>query len=512
MSLVRIPTSHFVQSAKRQYSDIDTAIIREAIQNSVDAGSTRIEIEVGENFCRVKDNGCGMSIEVLESALLTMSGTHKSYSGAIGGFGAAKEILLFQHASYEILTLDNHVKGSVLEYELTKQTVLGEPYQGTIITMNFHESYNFDKDTFDYKAKQFLSKCDVEADITYNGEIIPRYIVQTMIKDIDWAQIYCEDSTDEHEYLAVRIKGVLMFEYFVAKGLKKKIVLDITKPSVEILCANRDSLQWDPSQQLQKLVREISVDKQSFGRLHKTISRFKGKNSRSFINEILKPLMNSLIELKNIAGEEIEENIALAHFAVQDIQSRVELKNIEESEAVQEIKNILARHNISGIGEKFVDEKMENFINNVDFYIQINDEGYDSIPDEIAPTDKMKPKYRKMGQMWKASLAHVFKSNGMNAEYCLGWIVDKTAVAGYLNDDGIEKFFLNPYHMRDKKFKNKKEMMTYMLLSAAHEVAHRTNSYHDERFTAHVEEIMFKTFSAMSSYKEIIKNAEKESI
>lgn len=47
MSIVKIPISHFVTSAKRQYADIDTAIIREAVQNSIDAGSTEIKIETG---------------------------------------------------------------------------------------------------------------------------------------------------------------------------------------------------------------------------------------------------------------------------------------------------------------------------------------------------------------------------------------------------------------------------------------------------------------------------------
>ena len=117
-----------------------------------------------------------------------------------------------------------------------------------------------------------------------------------------------------------------------------------------------------------------------------------------------------------------------------------------------------------------------------------------------------------MAQLWKASIAHIFKANGTEAKYCLGWIVDKSCVAGYLNDDGIEKFFLNPYHMRDKNFKNKKEMLTYMLLTACHEIAHRRTSYHDENFSAHVEDIMFKSFSAMSSYREIMKAAEKETI
>jgi hypothetical protein len=300
MSLVRIPTSHFVMSAKRQYSDIDSAIIRESIQNSVDAGSTRIEIETGDNFCRVRDNGCGMSSAILESALLTMSGTHKSYSGAIGGFGSAKEILLFQHARYEIKTLDNYVKGSVLEYELTKVDHF-QMLQGTEITMYFHESYGYDQDIFLHKAKQFLSKCDIHnVHITINDEIIPPFVVENKVKDIgDWGHVYCDSSEEENEHLYVRIKGVLMFQYWVGNNIKKKIVIDIVKPSVDILCANRDSFQYYAGEATQKLISEITVDKQSFGRLHNTISKFSGK-SKAFINRILKPIMEELIHMKEV--------------------------------------------------------------------------------------------------------------------------------------------------------------------------------------------------------------------
>ena len=495
MSIVRIPTTHFIISAKRQYTDIDTAIVREAIQNSIDAGATNIAIETGLTWCKITDNGCGMTEEVLTNAMLTMSGSHKSNSGAIGGFGAAKEILLFMHQKYELHTLDNQVNGSVLEYELIKTNFI----QGTAITMHFHESYNFNQESFVNKAVEWLKNCDTTAIITINGNQVSHLSVLHEVKDLGWGKLYCEDCSNINTHMVIRIKGVCMFRSYIG-NINKKIVLEITNPSTEILTSNRDGLQWAYSDIVQKLIEEITIDKKSFGRLHNTITCISG-NSRSFINTVLRVLIQEPDQLTT-TGTSVRS-------ALTELENAIQTGAVTQDDAIIRLREMSKDMSDGWV----ITQKLEEYINEVDFYIQINDSGYEKIPEEISPSMKMKSKYRKLACLWKAALKHVFKSNNMSANYCIGWIIDKQALAKYVRSGGIEKFLLNPYLVNENiDIKNKKEMVHNILMSAAHEVAHRTFQYHDESFVGSYEKLLLKSISSLSSYRTLLIAAESETL
>ena len=85
-----------------------TALIRQFLQNSLDAGAKRVDFLTGDGYLMVRDNGRGITRERMVEALLTMGGTDKP-EGAIGGFGNAKIALLFSHEAYRIRALDTIV-------------------------------------------------------------------------------------------------------------------------------------------------------------------------------------------------------------------------------------------------------------------------------------------------------------------------------------------------------------------------------------------------------------------
>lgn len=502
MSTVKIPTSHFVLSAKRQYSDCDTAIVREAIQNSVDAGATEISIITDSESVMVIDNGCGMNEQLLVDAMLTMSGSHKSVS-AIGGFGAAKEILLFQHAEYRIHTQDNFVIGNVLEYDLTKSS---DYRHGTSIYMKFHPSYNYSEGNFLNCAKDWLEKCDIAAKITLNGDMVSAHRVNTIVRNLNWANVYCDDIENEQNFMHIRIKGVCMFSHYIGK-INKNIVIEIIKPSIDVLTSNRDHFQWDYLQEIQKLIEEITINKSSFGIMHKTMTKYSG-SCRAFISKIIYAIMKDILSVS--PSEEHDQIIHSAKQQFETIKEHINNGTMEKDEAISKIKSIAIN---LPFGFPVIEEKeIDNHINNVDFYIQINDKGYDKVPDEISPSIKMKAKYRKMACLWRACLNHVFKSNNLEATYCIGWVIDESVEALYSRDNGIEKILLNPYLFEKTFFKNKKEMVYNMLLTAAHEVAHRSAQYHDEIFCAHYDNILNNAISSLPSYRTLLLNARTEII
>ena len=65
MPTVTIPPSHFINNVKKNYANYKIALIREFLQNSVDAGSHNISFNYQGNILTVEDDGCGMTKEIL---------------------------------------------------------------------------------------------------------------------------------------------------------------------------------------------------------------------------------------------------------------------------------------------------------------------------------------------------------------------------------------------------------------------------------------------------------------
>lgn len=86
------PSTGVVADMVRQFAD-KYAFLRELVQNSIDAGATRLRVEVtrgGDDtvLTSVLDDGTGMTADTMESALLTLfSSTKEGDSGAIGKYG-----------------------------------------------------------------------------------------------------------------------------------------------------------------------------------------------------------------------------------------------------------------------------------------------------------------------------------------------------------------------------------------------------------------------------------------
>ena len=113
----------FFQKSKNDYNDWRWAIIREFVQNGIDApNSSAISIKIerdGENTrLTVSNNGAPMDEDTLVNKLLALGASGKDGINTTGGFGKAKEILYFAHLEYEIVTGNLRVKGSGAGYDL----------------------------------------------------------------------------------------------------------------------------------------------------------------------------------------------------------------------------------------------------------------------------------------------------------------------------------------------------------------------------------------------------------
>ncbi len=107
------------------------------------------------------------------------------------------------------------------------------------------------------EAKLFAAKSQWHGTITLNGETITqRTIKGARRKDLDWATIYTNNSWPNQ--LICRVNGLPMF----SKPIHHKgcVLLEITKPSLEVLTSNRDGLTYEAQNDLDNFLADIATN------------------------------------------------------------------------------------------------------------------------------------------------------------------------------------------------------------------------------------------------------------
>lgn len=133
ISRVTTPKEFFVKERDSFYSLWTLSFWREFFQNSVDAGSKNIGIEIStekgrgefdkigdasKQITRVvfTDDGCGMNEEVLNKVYFAIGQTTKNDGSSVGGYGRARLMTCFSQDRYSILTKDRFVMGNGPDY------------------------------------------------------------------------------------------------------------------------------------------------------------------------------------------------------------------------------------------------------------------------------------------------------------------------------------------------------------------------------------------------------------
>ena len=124
----------FFRKERSFYSNWMQSFWRELVQNSIDAGAKNIDINIydesaistfnqpkqqSDKSTRIEfnDDGCGMSLDILENVYFKIGATSKNDESTIGGFGRARLITCFGAERYSIITRNNFVEGSGNLYE-----------------------------------------------------------------------------------------------------------------------------------------------------------------------------------------------------------------------------------------------------------------------------------------------------------------------------------------------------------------------------------------------------------
>jgi len=255
---------NFYSSALKTYHDWQEKWWREAIQNSADAGATRIDCRVEpvpEGFAAsVTDNGKGMAVPIMEKFLM-LGGTSKTSSaGTAGGFGKAKELLVMPWLAWSIDSLGQRMVGQ----GGTPPVRDDSPFrQGTELRVVMAP----DQTTHESCAIAYIEKCYLPGvRLTVNGkthkaDLAPGEEIRTF--GGGKATLY-HDKSKKPGRLLVRTMGLFMFELDVSESVKGMLIIELTGASVDLLTDNRDGFRdWGLKQSIEKFTTSLSADVRS---------------------------------------------------------------------------------------------------------------------------------------------------------------------------------------------------------------------------------------------------------
>lgn len=247
----------FFKKEFKEYDDWRWAWVREICQNSIDCGSSNITFEIeeidGDTHVTVTNDGTPMTNDVLVNKLLALGASGKNFDGTTGGFGKAKNILLFCHKSWSVTTGATAAAGIGGEYELN--TI--DYFYGTrthVVMSGEH------KDALLYKINKFVNYAQWSGTFHVCGEVYNANLCKgSPRRDLGFGKVYTNKSYSH--VVIVRINGIPMFH--APTSFDRCVIVELTGASDQVLTANRDGLLNPYKGELYDFITELAVDKRS---------------------------------------------------------------------------------------------------------------------------------------------------------------------------------------------------------------------------------------------------------
>lgn len=494
MPSITVPKEFFVKE-RRMYTNWLQAFWREFFQNSVDAGSKRIDVRIqaidtGQVEIVFTDDGCGMTREVLENVYFRLGASTKSSDDMVGGFGRARILTCFSMDSYTIRTLNNRVVGTGGEYEIVEC----EPIEGTEVRVLLSDEAMY---RIEYALSDYLSLCQMGCEVWVNGLrhtqwLYRREIARTLDLDgVAFANVHVNKSA-RSSTLAVRVAGALMYHRYV--NVNAQVIVEIL-PSMSrsVLMANRDSMQQSYEKVLEQFIGELATE---------TLSALKPRFQRKTASFRGTGLFLNLGKNALQAQRKLAADAALAP-AGETQQVTIENKStIERLRSQTSTASAIDRLGVARVttsethGGRYLPA-----LPNIYLLDETDTPAVRRVIDNYDPNNwitiyhRGKPMNRgstiyKVLMMWKiacdAAVEALLVSNDSisSMTWGIGWIFSETALAKHMRVEGGSVFLLNPVNQEGnlRYFLTEQESQKRMMAFAKHEVAHSVEVIHNETF------------------------------
>lgn len=547
----------------QDYSDWRKAWWREVIQNAVDAGATKVNLDVREpsdedrsdysyfstlpslahlgaidltktKIVRCIDDGGGMSDDVLFNKFLMMGGTGKEgVTGAVGGFGVAKELILLPWIVWSVRTQNKLVVGRGLDYEILEKPF----YPGTIIEVVMPS----DCHTPPYQARYVIDKSylpGVEFTVSEgprSEQVVADFKGDTFVKDVPGgtAKITHKKTAYTRSEVIVRVVGprgaLFMFGENVGISLPGDFIADIDGAlTTKYLTTNRDSFSKE-GQALKNVINEIVAE------AAKDVLSFKRKFSDTF-KRVYEGSATDRFTTKQIQAKALEELAELPKLQTEEIKYKLGTLTEDAARiAAEEAVAIADRHGkllnnyipmparsetVAGAFEAALSEGL----NTVEvmtkqlmwrpYFILINEkQGY--VPPADFYPEFMSTRAVRLLRVWGELCRFALISLGYEGTYGIGFQFSDSTGAAYVTDstgDVTDFLVINPLKVDIKKggqttkMLDPKKDLDWLWAAAIHEVTHMVDgiSYHDESFAAALTNNIAKTRRFFKHAKAIV--------
>jgi hypothetical protein len=490
----------FFTTALKDYEDWQEKWWREAVQNAVDAGSTQVACTVQERAGGVEviceDNGGGMDEDTLLNKFLVLGGTtKKGATGGVGGFGKAKELLVLPWLSWEVHSRNHLVVGSGIEYVVER---VDEHLKGTRLTVLMPA----DQATHAAAAISFIGKCLIpRVRFTVNGDPVKANLKKgTFLRDFGdgAASLYHNKRKDSfNARMLVRANGIYMFGLYVTSEVPGSLIVELNKPSVDLLTANRDGfrnsqLRW----QVADFANELAADVKSAVRKKKGLIREKFKGTGRFSSRFSDA--ERAADILGLEGVMLPKGRGHVLSADQIGMAKevLERHGGDEETVLADPTNLIATPGIAGamltgtkmLGPTQVEAVVKQLAWEPDFFLVNEVDGW-RIPRKFYP-ENMGMRVRQLLRYWAEMCRFVLMQLGSTRTYGVGFVFDSETAAAYIREDGEDWLMVNPYrgHPEHKPMLRlaSAEDVNWLYAAAVHEVTHIADgiSYHNESFAA----------------------------
>lgn len=277
--IIMRPNRRMWEGELKVYREWKEIILRELIQNSIDAHATRIDITWDEaNYVlTITDNGKGMTEDILKNVYFSPGATTKEGDNdQNGGFGRARLVTCIAQRYYKIWTHDNYAEGECDQINFSKllddQFVNGckleigilKKFEGYPVHINMVQEFI-----------NFVRYCNFkDVTITFNGEAFSNYLKvrkDQYVCDLEMdGEVFCKvykiSQSVKYNYpqtLVVRSEGgLLMFTKHIP-NLPCCVILEITVASSKVLMTNRDGFGREWSNIVSEFISGLTVDPKS---------------------------------------------------------------------------------------------------------------------------------------------------------------------------------------------------------------------------------------------------------
>lgn len=456
---IRIPADYFRNVPRKEYQNYRMALAREFIQNSDDAGATETHfwLDRDARTLRVRDNGCGMTEDILVNKLLVLGGSHKP-EGAVGGFGKAKELLFLAHRSFEIRTQDLIYRGSGMEGTLER---VETSITGTDILVNLYEDE--DLSNLSYFMHSQLQNSNPRSSVYFNGELVtpthslgqlkPLRVIADEEGNI-FGQLYFDPNTPSN-YIKVRVRGIWMFSLYLNDEMTGTPIIELSGSSVDKLTANRDGIAYQYSRLFQEQVNEILIDK---------VSALRSKPA----------------EFEYLRGPDGPIYVTSGKLQRQ-VSAAISSGALEDGTFLKAFTQALGELH----ERKALSDLLSQFAYRSDFVLYYNMH----VPKALHPHTWSKS-YRKLALLWETTLKTILSALEEEQVFAIGWHLEKGDAFSEVNastmvdgSTGRRCFFLNPLSTAYTKTKFR-DLVWEIVEAASHEITHLYKDYHDESFSA----------------------------